>query len=293
MNFKQIEAFVTAAEQGSFSKAAVLLYTSPTALTQQLNALERYLQCTVLERSYRGVRLTPAGKTFYEYAKRMMQLADDAVVACRTEVGFLNKKITIGIYREIEITLLLPYLNRFSEICPDIEFSFLNENHRVFYDLLKNREIDFFVYPRDEHIEKDGFCFQKMGTTNVCCIFAQEHPLAEKERIGLENLRGKSVIVSCGCKSRVLDNLIDHLKKHEPDVLMKACNSDEEIWMNIFRRDHVMISLDFCYHPPAGCLLRKLDWPKIIEYGLIHRMDDSAATKRFLSYMKTACGKEL
>ena len=78
MNLKQLEAFITVAEQGSFSKAAQRLFTSPTALTQQLNALERYLQCTVLERTYRGVRLTPAGEVFYQYAKSIMKQADEA-----------------------------------------------------------------------------------------------------------------------------------------------------------------------------------------------------------------------
>lgn len=293
MNFKQLEAFVTVAQEGSFSKAAQKLYTSPTALTQQLNALERYLQCTVLERTYRGVKLTPAGETFYRYAKEIMQQIDQAVVACRDSAGLLEKKITIGSYRENEINLLLPYLERFAEICPDIKVKFSSQDYRIFFDLLKNREIDLFVHPRDPYIEKNGFLFQRIGFTRICCSLAQEHPLAARESLSLKDLRGESVIVSCGCKSHALDNLIDHLKKNEPSVHLATCSSDEEIWLNVFTRSHVMLSLDFAFQPPAGCVLKKIDWPEIIEYGIIHRPDDSAAARRFLSFMKTAASSDL
>lgn len=293
MNLKQLEAFITVAEQGSFSRAAQRLFTSPTALTQQLNALERYLQCTVLERTYRGVRLTPAGEVFYQYAKSIMKQADEAVIACRTKAGLLSNSITIGTYREQEMNMLLPHLSRFAEICPDIEVKFLSRNYRIFFDLLKSREIDLFVHPRDAYIEKNGFCFQKMGITNVCCSIAKDHPLAAKDTIAIEDLRGQNVIVSCGCQSRSLDNLIDHLRQNEPDVKLTTCRSDEEIWLNVISRNYVMISLDYSYQVPSGCLFKPLAWPEIIQYGIIHRQDDNAAVKRFLNFMKTAFPSDL
>lgn len=287
MNYKWLEAFITVAEQGSFSKAAQLLYTSPTALTQQLNALERYLQCAVFERTYRGVRLTPAGETFYQYAKEIMQLSDRAVLDCRTKAGILDNKIVIASYREMEMNELRPYLGRFAEVCPDIEIRFLSENYRIFFDLLKNREIDLFIHPRDPYIEKKGFHFQKIGVTTICCNMLSTHSLASRERLSIADLRGESIIVSCGCKSRSLDNLIDHLKANEPDVRLKAFSSDDEIWTNVFTRNYLMIGLAYSNRAPNGCVSIELDWPEIIEYGFIHRTDDSVAVRRFLSYMKS------
>lgn len=287
MNFKQLEAFVTVAEQGSFSKAAQQLYTSPTALTQQLNALERYLQCPVLERTYRGVKLTPAGEVFLQYAREIMKQVDAAVVACRSKAGLLSNKITIGSYRELEMNELRPYLQRFGEICPDIEVKFHSEDYRIFFDLLKNRVIDLFIHPRDLYIEKNGFCFQKMGITSTCCNMLATHPLATRSTLTIADLRGENIIISCGCQSHALDNLIDHLKTNEPAVQLRAFRSDDEIWSNVFARNYLMIGLEYSNRPPNGCVSIPLEWPETIEYGIIHRPDDSAAVKRFLSFMKT------
>lgn len=287
MNFKQLEAFVTVAEQGSFSKAAQQLYTSPTALTQQLNALERYLQCPVLERTYRGVKLTPAGEVFLQYAREIMKQADAAVVACRSKAGLLSDTITIASYREMAMYQLRPYLPQFADICPDITVRYFNEDYRRFFDLLKNREIDLFIHPRDPYIEENGYCFQKMGSTSTCCNMLATHPLATRSTLTIADLRGENIIISCGCQSHALDNLIAHLKANEPDVHMQACTSDDEIWSNVFTLNYLMIGLDFSNRAPNGCVSIPLEWPETIEYGIIHRPDDSAAVKRFLSFMKT------
>ena len=287
MNSKQLEAFVTVAEEGSFSKAAERLFTSPTALTQQLNALERYLQCTVLERTYRGVKLTPAGETFYRYARQIMQMTDEAVVKCRESAGLLSNTVTIGSYRELEMHELCLYLGQFAEICPDIEVRFLNQDYRSFFDLLKERKLDLFIHPRDPYIEKNGFCFQKIGTTTICCNMLASHPLARIEKLTIADLRGQNIIVSCGCKSRSLDNLIEHLRVNEPEVHLKAFQSDDEIWSSVFTRGYIMIGLAYSNRPPNGCVSLPLEWEERIEYGFIHRTDDSAAVKRFLSYMKS------
>ena len=63
MNFKQLESFIRVAEQGSFSRAALLLDIAQPALSRQVRALEVALRETLLERNGRGVTLTWARST--------------------------------------------------------------------------------------------------------------------------------------------------------------------------------------------------------------------------------------
>lgn len=63
MNFKQLENFIRVAEQGSFSRAALLLDIAQPALSRQVRALEVALRETLLERNGRGVKLTWARST--------------------------------------------------------------------------------------------------------------------------------------------------------------------------------------------------------------------------------------
>lgn len=55
----QLTAFVCTADSGSFNKAAEKLYISSTAVMKQIDALEKHLNLKLLERTRRGVTLTP------------------------------------------------------------------------------------------------------------------------------------------------------------------------------------------------------------------------------------------
>ena len=292
MNFKQLEAFVTVAEQGSFSRAAQSLYTSPTALTGQLNALERELECRLLERTYRGTRMTAAGTEFYTSARELLRLADAAVRQCRAAGGRENRVITIGSYHENEIMLLQSYMQRFAEICPDIQMNFYDQDYRNFYDLLEKGTLDFFIHPYDAFIEEKGLCFYEMGESGLCCNMAENHPLAGKERLEIEDLRGQSLIIGCGCKSRCLDEFKEYVEARPLKLCLKRFETDGEIWKHVLTRNYLMLSLDYAASAGGKSVSVPLSWPKRYRYGIIYRADARPAVRRFLSFMKETGRKQ-
>ena len=79
----QLTAFVCAADCGSFNKAAERLYLSPPSVMKQVNALEKHLQLTLLERDSHGIRLTPAGQVIYRHARFLFDYSARAVEEAR------------------------------------------------------------------------------------------------------------------------------------------------------------------------------------------------------------------
>ncbi len=73
-----IEVFVAAAEEGSISAAARRLGVSPSAVSQQLTALETALGANLLDRSGRPVQVTPAGTMFRRHAQTILNAASEA-----------------------------------------------------------------------------------------------------------------------------------------------------------------------------------------------------------------------
>lgn len=73
-----IEVFVAAAEEGSISAAARRLGVSPSAVSQQLTALEAALGATLLDRTGRPVQVTPAGAMFRRHAQTILNAASEA-----------------------------------------------------------------------------------------------------------------------------------------------------------------------------------------------------------------------
>ncbi|MGU7783150.1 LysR substrate-binding domain-containing protein [Burkholderia sp. PU8-34] len=94
MDLKQLRYFVTLAEQLHFGAAAETLGIAPSALSMQIQALERELGVRLLNRTKRSVSLCAAGMLFLEEAKRTLSAAENArrvaMMAGRGQIGALE-----------------------------------------------------------------------------------------------------------------------------------------------------------------------------------------------------------
>ena len=79
MELRHLRYFVAVAEQLHFRHAAEIVHVAQPALSQQIRQLEEEIGVKLLERSRHKVRLTTAGKAFYENAQRILEQADQAV----------------------------------------------------------------------------------------------------------------------------------------------------------------------------------------------------------------------
>jgi DNA-binding transcriptional LysR family regulator len=75
----QLEAFIAAAESGSFSRAAEVLNVAQPSLSNRIQSLEREVGQMLFERMGRGVKLTDAGRAFLPYAQRMIRTLEDGL----------------------------------------------------------------------------------------------------------------------------------------------------------------------------------------------------------------------
>jgi len=73
-----IEVFLAVAEEGTISAAARRLGVSPSAISQQLTGIEAALGASLLDRSARPMRLTPAGAMFRPHAQTILNAEAEA-----------------------------------------------------------------------------------------------------------------------------------------------------------------------------------------------------------------------
>ncbi len=77
-------------------RAAARLRVAQSALSRQLQDLEREAGVVLLERLSRGIRLTAAGAAFLSHARRALEAADDAMSAARAAAEGLTGRLRVA-----------------------------------------------------------------------------------------------------------------------------------------------------------------------------------------------------
>lgn len=114
-----LRTFVTGIELGSFARAADRLGRSTSAVSAQLKKLEEQAGTAVLRKSGRGMALTEAGETMLAYARRLLELNDEAAAALHgTE---LEGWVRLGLQEDFGESLLTDVLGRFARAHPRVK----------------------------------------------------------------------------------------------------------------------------------------------------------------------------
>jgi LysR family hydrogen peroxide-inducible transcriptional activator len=92
----QLDAFIAAADCGSFSRAADLLNVAQPSLSNRIQSLEREVGQSLFERMGRGVKLTDAGRAFLPYAQRMMRTLGDGLMVLEGTRDGTAGRLSIG-----------------------------------------------------------------------------------------------------------------------------------------------------------------------------------------------------
>ncbi len=113
-----LRSFVTGIELGSYARAADRLGRSTSAISAQLKKLEEQAGTPIFRKAGRGLALTEAGETMLGYARRLLDLNDEAATALHgTE---LEGWVRLGLQEDFGETLLPEVLGRFARAHPKV-----------------------------------------------------------------------------------------------------------------------------------------------------------------------------
>ena len=113
-----LRSFVAGVELGSFGRAADRLGRSTSAVSAQLKKLEEQAGVPLLRKAGRGLALTDAGETMLAYARRLLELNDQASVAVRGTR--LQGRVRLGLQEDFGEILLPQVLGQFARAHPQM-----------------------------------------------------------------------------------------------------------------------------------------------------------------------------
>lgn len=137
MNLKQMGYFSTIVKEGSISAAAKTLHISQPPLSAQMKLLEEELGVTLFERGSRSIRMTDAGKLFFERCQGILHLTE----AAREELTQMGKglkgTLRLGMISSAQTESLIGLLSTFCSRHPEVAFRIFEGNT---YELLEQLE---------------------------------------------------------------------------------------------------------------------------------------------------------
>lgn len=285
----QLETFICVADAGSFNKAAEELYITPTAVMKQVNLLEARLDMQLFERTHRGLLLTNAGRSLYNDAKYIIQYSGESIARAKNASKKNTSTIRIGSSPMTPTQLLVDLWPKIHSICPDIKFQLIPfentpENAR---EILSNlgQNIDVVAGLFDEsyfHIKHcTGF---EICKAPICCAVSLNHPLAQKDRLTVEDLYGENLMLIRRGWSNYVDRLRDEIWTNHPQIhivdfnfynvdVFNQCQNSSDILMAIRAWSGV--------HPLLKII--PVEWDYRMPYGLLHSDTPSENVEKLLS----------
>lgn len=181
----ELRTFCMAAELGSLGRAALSLHVSQPALSKRLAHLEAAAGTQLLERSPRGVKLTPAGRRLYEEARRLLQQADrvQEVIAGLQRSGGPVRLASSHSATEALVADLLGHLNDQRALSVELVIA----NSSVVRDLVADGRADLGVAAsRPNRTPYPGVRETVLAEDAVVCAVPAEHPWSSRQSIGLQ-----------------------------------------------------------------------------------------------------------
>ncbi|MBT2368754.1 LysR family transcriptional regulator [Streptomyces sp. ISL-10] len=217
MELRLLVTFEKVATVLSFTRAAAELTYAQSSVTSQIRALESSLGVDLFERLGSRIRLTEAGERLLPYARRMIDLAEEAQAAV-TGADEPAGTITVGTMESLTSYRLPPLLELFHHRYPKVRLSLRptlgDETRRALrrgvYD------IGFLMEPETEHT---GLESEVLAVEPLVLLAAPGHPLAARPGLTAADLASAQLVgTEPGCPYR---DLFERELKHWAPAFME------------------------------------------------------------------------
>lgn len=192
MERRDIEIFLTLAEELHFGHTAERLRVSQARVSQTIAALERRYGVILFDRTSRRVALSPVGAALYAEVRAGHDRIERAIAAATAAGRGIEGKLTVGLEAPAVLELAATVFARFRASNPAVELVFRETGFTDPLDLLRSGDVEVAVTnaPVDEEGLVEGpTVYSEPMVLAVAC----GHRLAQQNEVSLADLDGETV----------------------------------------------------------------------------------------------------
>jgi DNA-binding transcriptional LysR family regulator len=205
-DLSQLRCFVTVAEELHFGRAAARLNMTQPPLSRQIQVLEHIVEATLLERTSRSVRLTPAGRSFLPEAKRILKLAESASQVARRIAKGKAGSIKIGFTAATAYGFMPDLIAACRERLPDVDLSLKEMVSGDQLEALASGQIDAGLLRPP--IARSELASMRVVAEPLLVALPASHPLVDVEAVSPKDLDGLPFVMYSPHESRYFHDLL-------------------------------------------------------------------------------------
>nr|MBA3408277.1 LysR family transcriptional regulator [Solirubrobacterales bacterium] len=182
-------------QQGTLAAAADALHLTPSAVSQQLAALEREVGQPVIERNGRGVRLTGAAEVLVGHANIVLaQLEAAAADVAAYAEGVIGTVRLVGFATALG-ELVAPAVVALRASHPRLELTVEELEAPECFLALARGDVDIAISMASRQAPEDPrFERRALISDTLDAVVPADHPLAQRSEIALADLAGESFV---------------------------------------------------------------------------------------------------
>ncbi len=200
MNFQQLKTFCTVLSEKSMTAAAQKLFLTQPAVSQQIRQLEDAVGVNLFVRGVRKIKPTFQGQMLYEYAQRILNLADQAELAIQTMGEGVRGPLRIGTLNSIGLHAIGATFSMFlksnKQVCLQLKYA---QGHQLL-DMLEKGNLDLAVLPdaSNEYKRDPKDCDKVFLSNTELWLTASAKDQSLPDSIYLRDINLKSLVMITG-----------------------------------------------------------------------------------------------
>ncbi|WP_022879167.1 LysR family transcriptional regulator [Microbacterium sp. B19] len=195
MELKQLEYFVSAAEELSFTRAARRCHVVQSAISAQIKGLEAELGTPLFDRTTHRVSLTAEGTVLLERARGILRLVDDTRDLVSPTSAELSGSLSIGVTQGAWKGMA-PALASFRAAHPPVRIGLRQAPTVRLFESVNDGSLDIAVAPLRRPSEP-GLFVKTLYTENLSVGVGASHELAHRESLALRDLDQRDAVGFC------------------------------------------------------------------------------------------------
>ncbi|MED3656045.1 LysR family transcriptional regulator [Heyndrickxia sporothermodurans] len=182
----QYMAFHTLINTGNFTETGLKLNLTQSSISHTISNLEAELELSLIIRNRNNIVLTSEGKIVYEHISKILQQQQQLETTVANLKNLIGGSLSVGILPSVSLVLLPKVLAYFEQHHPSLTIRLMEGDYDQIEEWLNNGVVDvgFLVDPYSKNL-----VFDAVFDDELVCIMYKDHPLANEDKLQLEQLK--------------------------------------------------------------------------------------------------------